>query len=179
VSVATDLADHLALDSLLWIPAGSPPHKAGTSVSAPGARLAMVRAAASGDPRFDVSTLELERPGASYTVDTVRALRGELPDAELYLVLGVDQLALFETWREPEVILEHARLAVMDRDGRSAADAARCLPDGARAVLVPVRRVDVSSTEVRRRVREGRSITGLVPESVRTIIERERLYSEA
>jgi len=173
-----DVADRLSLDRLVWIPAGSPPHKAGTAITAPGTRLAMVRAAASTDPRFEVSTLELDRPGASFTVDTVRALRRERPDAELYLILGADQLAVFDTWRDPEEIVGHVRLAVIDRDGESAADVARRLPAGSDAVVVPVRRIDVSSTEVRSRVRLGKEITGLVPDRVRTIIERERLYSE-
>lgn len=139
----------------------------------------MVREAAAADPRFGVATLELERAGPSHTVDTVRSLAREHPDAELFLIVGADQLVVFDTWRDPEGIVEHARLAVMDRGGESAAAAARTLPAGAGAVVVPVRRIDVSSTDVRERVRDGLDIGDLVPAGVGTIIERERLYSAA
>jgi nicotinate-nucleotide adenylyltransferase len=156
-----------------------PPHKRDQAVSAADARLAMVRAAAAADRRFEVATLELEREGPSYTVDTVRALHSEHPDAELYLIVGADQLAVFDTWHDPEGIVEHVRLAVMDRGGESAAAAAAALPKGAEVVIVPVRRIDVSSTQVRERVQDGLGIEDLVPAEVRTIIERERLYSAA
>ena len=139
----------------------------------------MVRAAAVADPRFEVSTLELERTGPSYTVDTVRALRRAHPDDELFLILGADQVAALDSWREPREIARNARLAVMDRGGDSAAAAARAHSAAMDAIGVPVRRIDVSSTEVRERVRSGRDIGDLVPPGVRTIIERERLYSAA
>lgn len=177
MAVAQDVADALSLDRLLWVPAGYPPHKRERSVSPGGVRLAMVRAAAAADARFEAATFELERPGPSFTVDTVRALRAERPGAELFLILGADQLAAFDTWREPEEIGRLVRLAVMDRGSASAASAARAQPVAASAVVVPVRRIDVSSTEVRARVREGLDVTDLVPAGVREIIERERLYS--
>jgi len=137
----------------------------------------MVRQAIASDPRFEVATLELERPGPSYTVDTARLLRREHPNDELWLILGADQLASFDTWREPEEIVRHVRLAVMDREGVAAAAAARAQPTAGRAVPVPVRRVDVSSTDVRERVRDGGDIAELVPPGVQEIIARERLYS--
>lgn len=179
VAVAEDVADALALDRLFWIPAKEPPHKRGQVVTPADVRLAMVREAAAADPRFGVATLELEREGPSYTVDTARVLGREHPDSELFLIVGADQLAVFDTWRDPEGIVEHVRLAVLDRGGESAAAAARALPAGAEAVVVPVRRVDVSSTDVRERVRDGLDIDDLVPPGVRTIIEREGLYSAA
>lgn len=177
VAVAADVADALALDRVLWIPAREPPHKAPGSASPAGKRLAMVRAAAAADPRFGVETLELERGGPSYTIDTVRELRRRMPDAELFLILGADQARVFDTWRDPSGIAAEVSFAVMDRGDESAAEAARGLPAGARVVLTPVRRFDVSSTEVRARAREGRDVAGLVPAGVREIIERERLYS--
>jgi nicotinate-nucleotide adenylyltransferase len=179
VAVAGDVADALSLDRLLWIPVREPPHKHAGSVTPAAVRLAMVREAAAGDARFGVETLEIERDGPSYTIDTVRALRHEHPHAELFLVVGADQLAVFDTWRDPAGIVEHVRLAVMDREGESAAAAARELPAGAEVVVVPVRRIDVSSTEVRERVREGLDIGDMVPPGVQRIIERERLYSAA
>lgn len=177
VRVAADVADFLHLDRVLFVPAREPPHKSVEHVTRPELRLAMVRAAAEADPRFEVSTLELERPGPSYTLDTVRALREARPDDALFLILGADQLRVFDTWHEPEEIVRLARLAVMDRDGESARAVAGGLPGASDAVFVPVTRVDVSSTLVRERCREGRDIRSLVPDAVREIIERERLYS--
>jgi nicotinate-nucleotide adenylyltransferase len=177
VAVAADVADALALDRVLWIPAAEPPHKPRGSVTAAETRLAMVRVAAASDPRFQVETLELERAGPSYTVDTVRELRRRMPDAELFLIVGADQLGAFDSWRDPAGIVEQVRLAIMDRGGESAQSATRALPAGAKPVLVPVRRIDVSSTDVRARVRAGLETGALVPEGVRAIIERERLYS--
>ncbi len=136
----------------------------------------MVRAAAASDPRFEVSTLEIDRAGPSYTVDTVRELRDQLPDAELFLILGADQFKSFAEWREPREIVRHVRLAVMDRAGERAAEAAPSIPLGD-PVYVPVRRIDVSSTELRARRRNGGDIGASVPAGVHTIIERERLYS--
>jgi len=175
VAVARDVADALDLERVLWIPAGDPPHKHGPLT--PGAtRLEMVRAAAATDPRFEVSTLELDRPGPSYTIDTLRELRRALPDAELFLIVGTDQFASFATWREPAAVAELARLAVMDRAGDRAADVHPGVPVDD-AVFVPVRRVDVSSTDVRACRRDGRDLGDSVPGAVRAIIERERLYS--
>jgi nicotinate-nucleotide adenylyltransferase len=137
----------------------------------------MVREAVRGDPRFEVCTLELERPGASYTIDTLRALRSELPDAELFLILGADQFRAFDTWRDPVGVSRLARLAVMDRDGESARALAGHALGGRGAEFVPVRRVDISSTLVRAAAREGQDLEGWVPDGVGAIIERERLYS--
>jgi len=165
------------LDRVLWIPVGSPPHKPHGAVAPGGARLAMVQAAVAGDSRFEADPSELRRPGPSYTVDTVRALRHRFPGAEIFLILGSDQVAQFKEWRDPEGILEHVRLAVMDRGGESATAAARSAGVVDKAVVVPVRRVDVSSTRIRALRGEGRDIGDLVPDGVREIIERERLYS--
>jgi nicotinate-nucleotide adenylyltransferase len=99
-----------------------------------------------------------------------------MPDAELVLIIGTDQFASFATWREPAAVAALARLAVMDRAGDRAADVDPGVPVGD-PVFVPVRRVDVSSTDVRARRRAGEDVHDLVPQGVRAIIERERLYS--
>jgi nicotinate-nucleotide adenylyltransferase len=137
----------------------------------------MVSEAVRSDPRFEVSTVELDRGGPSYMIDTVRALRGVLPDAELFLILGADQVRDFPGWREPEQIVRHVQLAVMDREGESAGELAHGIPGGDRAVFVPVRRVDVSSTEIRDAIRSGAPLGDRVPRGVAAIIEREGLYS--
>ena len=173
------MADGLELDRVLWIPAGLPPHKSLGALSPAAVRLEMVRAAIVSDPRFEASTLETERPGRSYTVDTVRAVRTRLPDAELFLIMGADQFREFDRWRAPEEILRHAQLAVMDREGESAERLAETVLGGHEALFVPVRRVDISSTAVRGAVRQGRDIGGWVAAGVASIIEREGLYSGA
>ncbi len=199
VSVARDVADALRLDRVLWIPVGEPPHKDAWQPSAPSSRLAMVRAAALADDRFEVSEIEVERSGPSYTVDTVRAVRAELEDAALFLIIGVDQYRAFDAWRDPAGILEYARLAVMDRVGESArsvcpevlrASEKRALnesrgadqievsagPPVTRVVFAAVERIDLSSTEIRDRVRAGDDVSRLLPAPVLEIIEREGLY---
>jgi nicotinate-nucleotide adenylyltransferase len=137
----------------------------------------MVRQAVQADPRFEVSTLELERSGPSYTVDTVRALRHEYPDAELFLVMGIDQFRELASWHEPEELVRLVRLAVMDREGESAEATVPSVPGAERALSVPVGRVDVSATAVRAAIREGREVSSWLPPGVERIIEREGLYS--
>jgi nicotinate-nucleotide adenylyltransferase len=177
VAVVTDVADALELDRVLWIPAGRPPHKEGEPLSDPELRLEMTRAAAAGDPRFAVSDMEIRRAGPSYTVDTLRALRREHPGAQLYLVLGADQIRTLETgWKEPLEVLRIATLALMDREGEAAPDVAPDLPGMERAVHVPVTRVDVSSTRVREAAAGGLDLSELVPSGVAEVIRREGLY---
>lgn len=168
---AQELHVRLALDRLLLVPAAAPPHKPDREVTAAGVRLEMLRAAVAGDDRFEVSELEIRRAGASYTVDTLRALRDEHPDAELLLAIGSDQLAEFGSWREPEAIVRLATLVTFDRPGAPAADGSGW---PARAVSVP--EIAVSSTDIRRRVANDEPITYLVPAAVEAIIRRESLY---
>lgn len=172
VSVARDVADALELDRVLWIPADHPPHKTKVSLSPAGARLAMAEAASAADPRFEVSSLEIERGGTSYTVDTIRALRARLPDATLFLIIGVDQYRAFDSWCKPREIGAMCRIVVMDRGGESGEDGRADVA----ARFVPVRRVDLSSTDVRAAVRAGADLSGLVPEGVEEIIGSEGLY---
>jgi nicotinate-nucleotide adenylyltransferase len=130
----------------------------------------MVRAATEADARFRVDASELERPAPSYTVDTLEDLRARFgPEAELFLIMGVDQWRAFERWRDPGRVRDLATIVVMDRGGASVEEAPG-------VVRVPVRRVDVSSTEVRAAAAGQRSLDGLVPERVAPIVLRERLY---
>ena len=173
--VARDVAEALHLDRMVWMPAGSPPHKQGEPISSPALRLDMTRAAVHGEDGFEVSDLEVRREGPSYTVDTLRTLREREPDVRLHLVMGADQFASFGTWRKPAEITRLARLAVMDRGGT---EADRLDPGiDAQVDVVPVTRLDISSTDVRTRVRQGRSVRHLVPDAVRRIIEDRGLYA--
>ena len=178
VTVAKDVADALELHRLLWIPVGEPPHKSCQEVTPASLRLEMVYAAVAADARFEVSEYETMRAGRSYTVDTLNALRREFPEATMYFIVGGDEYEALGGWREPEQVLEIARLAVVDRDGTQAAHA---IPDvvGAEAVdFVPVEQIDISSSQVRVHVAAGRDAVDLVPPAVAAIIERERLYRD-
>lgn len=168
---ATDACEALALDRLVWVPAGVQPLKVGQARATPAQRLAMVRLLAAGDARFEVDPVEIDRDGLSYTVDTVAAYAARYPDAELFLLVGADVLGTFHLWRDPERIRALATMAVLERAGGG--DAGEL---GGALVRLPTRRVDVSSTEIRARLAAGRSIHGFVPESVARFIEAERLY---
>jgi len=170
--MASDVHRVLALDRLVFVPAGDPPHKLGQVATPAGLRLEMVRAAVAGDDRFAVDDLELRREGPSYTVDTLREFRRRDPDGELFFLIGADALRDFRTWRAPDEVARLARLAVMERAGEPAS-----APASLEVRDVRVTRIDISATQVRSRVAEGASIRYLVTEPVRRIIERERLYA--
>lgn len=170
---ASDACGALGLDRVLFVPSAHPPHKRGRVRTPAETRLEMVRAAIAGDPRFAADPRELGRPGPSYTVDTLRELRREAPDDELFLLLGADALRDLPTWREPAGVAALARLVVLHRAGEGAPEDAP-YP----ALPVAVTRVDVSATEVRRRAGAGETIRYLVPDPVRAIVEREGLYRD-
>ena len=166
--VAQDLVERLVLDRLLVIPAPRPPHRS-TELSAD-TRLALVRRMFEGVDRIEVSDMEFERSGPSYAIDTLRVLRERHPNAALTMVIGADQLAAIDTWHDYPRLAEHARIAVMRREGEEPA-----LPDGVGDVpyiTVDVTRINLSASTIRHRLRSGDSIRFLVPESIRADIER-------
>ena len=171
--IASDAFEALGLDKLLIVPAAANPLKGAAPAALPSDRLRMAEMTFAGDPRFEVSSMEIERGGLSYTVDTLEQLASRHGSGKLFLLLGEDALEAFDQWREPERIREFATLAVMRRDGGSAA-AVKPVPDG--VIEVSTRRVDVSSTEIRARLRAGKSIKGFVPDSVERFIEARGLY---
>lgn len=169
---ATDACELLELDQLIFVPTATQPLKAGAPVTAAEERLAMVRLLCGSDPRFQVSDVEVRRGGLSFTVDTLRAFREQWPaeTADLVLLLGGDAAAQFPHWKEPEVVQALAKVVVMTRGELSVPGLAKGM------TTVATRRVDVSSTEVRERIREGRTARGLVTEGVAAYIERRGLY---
>ena len=170
VIIASDAYEALHLDKLLIVPAAANPLKAENAGAASATdRLEMVRTTFSGDPRFEVSAMEIERGGLSYTVDTLEALAREYPGAELVLLVGMDAFSSLDRWKQPGRIRELARLAVLARG-----DEAPSLPDEVQAVTT--RRIDVSSSEIRARLAAGRSIKGFVADSVERFISAAKLY---
>ncbi|MSR36379.1 MAG: nicotinate (nicotinamide) nucleotide adenylyltransferase [Gemmatimonadetes bacterium] len=172
--VARDAAETLGLDGVVLVPAARPPHKTSTHATSADLRLAMVNATVADDPILSVLAIELARPGPSYTVDTLRQLKVENPAAELFLLIGADQWRQLGTWKEPEQIGVLATISVMAREGEDPETVDLGL--GLTYQRVPVTRLDISSTEVRSRVREGRSIRYLVPRQVEEIIRSNQLY---
>lgn len=178
LAVAEAAREQLALDAVLWIPAAVSPFKAEAEQPDARHRLEMTRLATADHSAFQVDAREVERGGVSYTVDTVRAVAAQQPEATLYLLLGADSLAGFPRWREPEVILGHAQLAVYHRPGY--APSLDVLPaawrDRVEAVEGP--ELAVSSTSVRALRAAGRSARYLIPEPVRAYLDEHRLFGE-
>jgi nicotinate-nucleotide adenylyltransferase len=164
---------------VILMPAGQPPHK--PLEEDPGAehRLELCRRGVGGDPRFAVSDLEVRRAGPSYTVDTLAELSSQMPDSELFLIVGGDVAAGLPTWHEPERVLALATLAVAKRRGtpRESIDSAlSVLKGGERTRFFRMPGIEVSSTEVRNRVQTQGPIKYLVPDAVASYIDEHRLY---
>jgi nicotinate-nucleotide adenylyltransferase len=172
--VANDAREALALDRLIFVPAGAQPFKVDTPPVASGQdRLEMVRLAVADDANYAVDDAEINRKGLSFTVDTLEHLSERNPAGRLFLLMGEDVLAGFEKWRSPARIRELATLVAVSRSGL----AGSVVDPATSAVLrVSTRRVDVSSTEIRERRRTGKSIKGFVPESVERFIDVRGLY---
>jgi len=166
-----DTAERLGLDGVRFVPAAIQPLKVGRASASPADRLAMTERLVQGIPGFSVDPAEIGRPGLSYTVDTLAGMAAEVPGAELFLLLGADAYALFDQWRDPDGIRALATIVVLVR-GEVAP-----VPHERPGVLVlQSRRVDISSTELRARVRDGRTIRGFVPDAVADYIAEHRLY---
>ena len=169
---AGDAQTALDLDRLIFIPAAVQPLKVGQATATPEQRLSMVRLMVDDEPSLEVSAIEIERGGLSYTVDTLATLAAQMPSAKLFWLIGADVPQSFGKWREPGRIVELATVVVLQRTGEIPDLSG--LPGPPR--LLPTRRFDVSSTEIRQRVREGKSIRGFVPDAVAAYIASERLY---
>ena len=168
----------LELDRVVFMPVGVAPHRELELDPGPEARLEMAELAVSGDERFEVSRMEVDKDAPAYTSETLAALREESPDDELFLILGGDQAAALASWHEPERVLELATVVVFERAswGRNAIVIKIGLP-GARGVrYLDMPLIQVSSSAIRRRVREGRPIRYLVSDRVVDYISSNDLY---
>ena len=177
--VAEEVSARLSLDEVIFIPAGQPWLKAGNRISAAEHRLQMVRLAVAGKPHFKVSTVELERPGPTYTVDTLEQL-SQQSNNELYFIVGWDNLIELPRWHQPQRILELCRLVAVPRVGCR-------LPDlellekslqgiSQRVVMLDKPQIDVSASIIRDRVAKGLAIGDLVPPAVEGYIRQQGLY---
>jgi nicotinate-nucleotide adenylyltransferase len=169
----------LELDRVLFVPVGVAPHRTLDDDPGPESRLEMVELAIADDERFTTSRIEMDREGPSYTADTLEQLREESPKDELFLILGGDQAAALASWHEPEKVLERATLAVFERLswGRNAIVIKIGRLVGARDVrYLDMPLIQVSSSAIRRRVREGVPIRYLVPDKVVDYIATNKLY---
>jgi nicotinate-nucleotide adenylyltransferase len=182
---ATDACDLLELDRLVFVPASRQPLKQHQESSAADHRLRMVQLMADGDARFSVDEIEIRRTGLSFTVDTLEEYANRFPDSERFFLLGVDAFALLDQWREAARVVSLAHLVVLTRqagaepvDTEQVTTKVRSIGGAGAATprAIESRRVDVSSTEVRGRVKAGRSIRGFVTEQVAQYIEINGLY---
>ena len=170
----------LELDRVVFMPVGVAPHREIDFDPGAEARLEMVELAVADDERFEASRIELEREGPSYTSDTLEALKKESPKDELFVILGGDQAAALASWHEPELVLERATVAVFERQswGRNAiVIKIGRLPGAERVRYLDMPLIQVSSSAIRRRVRDGMPLRYLVPDKVAAYIETNGLYS--
>jgi nicotinate-nucleotide adenylyltransferase len=174
-NAATAVATVKQLDRVIFIPASEPWQK--TQYSAAEDRFTMTQLGTVSDTRFVASRIELDRKGPTYTVDTLETLCGLCPGAELFLILGADAASNIGTWHRVEDIARFAKLLVVTRPGSDPASL-EALGTGLQMEAVEVPPVDVSSTQVREAVRNGRSIDDLVPVAVAEFIERRNLYRD-
>jgi nicotinate-nucleotide adenylyltransferase len=174
LTLAREAWRQLALDEVRLVPARRAPHKPAPRLDAE-LRARLVAAAVADQPGLALSRLELDRPEPSFTVDTLEALAAAEPGAELWFLLGADQLVGFARWREPQRILDLARLAVAARAGRRRPEladvASRVAPDRVDWVEMP--EVDISSSLVRDRLARGQSLRELVPAAVEALLREE------
>jgi nicotinate-nucleotide adenylyltransferase len=177
---ASEAAAQLGLDRVLLTPVAVPPHKDARKDPGRAERLELCRLAVAGDERLRVCDLEVARGGPSYTVDTLRELHEHEPEDHLTFILGGDVALGLPDWHEPEAVLGLATLAVAERAGAERGDVAARLQDAfpglATLAFFDMPRIDISSSQIRRRVAEGRPIRYLVPASVADRIDQGGLY---
>lgn len=178
--IAEEARYEFALDRVVWVPAGDPPHKQSREVVSQEHRYAMVLLATASHPAFEVSRLELERSGPSYTVDTIRAFSELRPEAELFFITGADATLEILTWHRHDDLIRMCRFIAVTRPGYDLNRLSAELPEPylARISTIQAPGVDISSTDLRQRLRDGEPVKYLVPEAVEAYLQKHRLYSE-
>ena len=179
--LAEQCREQCQLDEVWFVPAARPPHKLEATISDAKQRTEMLEFAISGNPRFRVSKIELERSGPSFTYLTLEQLKAEDASRELFLLIGADSVRDLPTWRNPEQIIELATVVAVNRGEQPPPDISH-LGELTKSVAKPqlltvtMPAIDISATEIRQRVREGRSIRYQVPRAVEVHIHEQRLY---
>lgn len=176
--LAEQCREQCQLDAVWFVPTKIPPHKEADSLSPDADRVEMLKLATAGRPEFIVSEIELQREDVSWTVDTLRQLRSEHPEDDLFLLIGADSLRDFPTWKEPDEIAKLAIVVAVNRGEASLDELTSGLkPELAASVqLVTMPGISISATDLRRRVSEGKSIRYLVPRAVEEFIVAQKLY---
>jgi len=193
---AEEVRQGQGLDRILFVPSATPPHKGRGNLAPAADRLAMVRLAIAGNPRFRVSTLEIERGGRSYSVDTLRALHAAMPAAHLTFIMGLDAFREIDTWKQYAKLFELCDIVVTSRPPFRQPPGRRILPvavrqqfwylreqgflehhRGNKVIFQPITALDVSASAIRQRLASGLSVRYLVPDPVLRYIERHGLYA--
>ncbi|MFP6767122.1 MAG: nicotinate-nucleotide adenylyltransferase [Planctomycetaceae bacterium] len=171
--LARECRDQLGLDEVWLVPCGTPPHKEPADLADPLARKEMLLLATAGDPSLVVSDIEIQRPGVSYTVDTLETIAGEDPDRELFLLLGADAVDDLINWHRPERICELATLVAVNRGEKASITAV----PGTRVEAVTIPGIALSSSDLRQRILTGRSLRYLVPRAVEIYLQEHDVYA--
>ena len=172
--LAEQLKEELKLQKVIFIPSANPPHKENCPISSAKDRLQMVKIAIRDNPDFLISDIELKRKGKSYTIDTLTRIVKLYKDSELFFLLGSDAINELQDWKEPEKIFQKVKVVIALRPGFD-----RINPENRfvkRSLLIPINGLNISSTQVRERVRQGKSIRYLVPQGVEEFIQSKNLY---
>ena len=172
--IAETVRQQSALDKVLWMPAAMPPHKSGEALAPVASRLAMTQLATKSHPDFTVSDLEMRRSGKSYTADTLKILGKQYPNVDFHLIIGGDLLSGFHNWHRYQEILKTVSLIVYARPGMELSDVATDVLPHVTFVKTPL--LDISSSDIRRRWKNGDSIRYLVTDSVAHYIKEQGLY---
>jgi nicotinate-nucleotide adenylyltransferase len=172
IAIAEAAMKQLSLDTIFFMPAYLPPHKLQHYSMTAKHRLTMVKLAVARNKDFKFTTIELQRRGISYTVDTLKDFRGRFPNAALILIIGADNLEQFQSWRSPKTILQIASLAVYKRRGFNQS------MKNHNIAFQPIKGqlLQVSSTEIRKRLMKGLTVSKLIPRSIEGYIKRHSLY---
>jgi len=182
LTIAQDAVEQLELDRLIFVPAAVPPHKQGRTLAEGRHRLEMLQLATESNLSFEVSDMELQRGGVSYTFDTMRQVQAEHPGAQLFFIVGLDSLTILHSWRNVDQLLELCTLVPFARGGEDPARVAEQiqLPEpvktGLMERLIRIHEIEISASEVRMRLAEGLSIRYLVPPEVEMYIAEHHLY---
>jgi len=179
LALARVARDVLALDELRWLPAGQPWQKPASEMAAASDREAMVRLMVAGEPGMVVDARELQRSGASYTMDTVRELQTERPGARWFLVIGQDQYGRLDTWRDAAQLASLVTLAVAARHGQAPQPPAAWAEPPHPVMVLPLPRTDISATDIRQRAAAGEPVSPLVGDAVARYIDQHHLYRAA